>query len=89
MHIAGNNDGTFNPLLAETDIMSSRGRPKVSSICSAILSGSAFGRSILLITGIMGRFFSFARKKLATYPSMISPMGQYSLSLNSLRSVDY
>jgi hypothetical protein len=66
-HIAGNRDGTLIPFLAETWMISSGARPKVSSICSAIRAGSAFGRSILLRTGIIGRFLSWARKKFATY----------------------
>jgi hypothetical protein len=65
--IAGSKDLTFNPFFAETCMMSFESRPNVSSICSAIRSGSAFGRSILFNTGMTGRFFSSARKKFATY----------------------
>jgi len=65
--IAGRRSGTFIPFLAETWMTSEGGMLNVFSICSATRSGSAFGRSILLRTGIMGRFFSLARKKLATW----------------------
>ena len=52
---------TFNPVLAEMSGASLASKPIISSISSLTRSGSALGRSILLITGIISRSCSNAK----------------------------
>ena len=59
--MALSSSGTPSPVLAEHLRMVAPSRPRSSSIWAATLSGSAAGRSILLITGMMSRLFSMAR----------------------------
>ena len=53
------------PSLALASIASEQSSPIASSICSFVFSGSAAGRSILFITGIISRSCSTARYALA------------------------
>ena len=54
------------PVFPETRTALSVGRPIISSISSFTFSGSAEGRSILLITGSISRSCSKARYTLAS-----------------------
>ena len=54
------------PSLAEARITSSRGMASVSSSSAITISGSALGRSILLMTGMTTRFWAKARCTLAS-----------------------
>jgi len=59
--IASNTSGTPLPVLAEIQSASSGSVPSRSAISWATRSGSAPGRSTLLITGISSSPFSIAR----------------------------
>jgi len=52
---------TFKPVFADIKGVLSQGKPIMFSIDSFTLSGSAFGKSILLITGIISKLLSKAK----------------------------
>ena len=57
---------TFSPVFAETRGAFEQSRPMTSSTSEATLSGSAAGRSILLITGTISRSWSSAKYVFAS-----------------------
>ncbi len=54
------------PIFAEVSTASCAGMPTTCSICSRAFSGSAEGRSILLMTGTIARSWCVARYALAS-----------------------
>ena len=63
--IASNTCSTFTPVLAEINGASEASSPIISSISSLTRSGSALGKSILLMTGNTSRSWSSARYTFA------------------------
>ena len=62
---ASSNASTPSPVFPEQQIISSLSNPIVLTSSSLTFSGFAFGKSILLITGIIFKSASNARYKLA------------------------